>query len=58
MRENSRHEKPACAVKSAPVPIEIQCPQCKVEIELWSDDTEIKCGMCGVLVRNQDGASH
>jgi DNA-directed RNA polymerase subunit RPC12/RpoP len=56
MKENNRHEKPACAVKSAAVPMEIQCHHCKVDIEIWSDDTEIKCQLCGVLVQNQDSS--
>jgi len=56
MKDNNRHEKPACAVKSAPVPMEIQCPQCGVEIEMWSDETEIKCRLCGIVVHNRDGS--
>lgn len=55
MKENSRHEKPACAVKSAPVPMEIRCPHCNVEIEIWSDEKETECRMCGVLVENGEG---
>jgi ribosomal protein S27E len=58
MKENKSHEKPACAVKAAPVPMEIKCPHCRVEIEIWSDETEIKCQLCGVLVQKQDGVIH
>jgi len=58
MKENKGQEKPACAVKAAPVPMEIECPHCRVEIEIWSDETEIKCQLCGVLVQKQDGLLH
>lgn len=58
MKENNRQEKPACAVKSAPVPVEIKCPHCMVDIEIWSDETEIECQLCGVLVHDQDSKIH
>jgi len=58
MKENNIQEKPACAVKSAPVPMEIQCPHCKVEIEIWSDESAIKCQLCGVLVQQEDSMIH
>lgn len=38
--------------------MEIKCPHCKVEIEIWSDETEIECRLCGVLVQKQDGTIH
>lgn len=54
MKENRMHEKPACSVISAPVPVEIECPYCNVEIEMWSDETEIECKRCGKRVQNRE----
>lgn len=34
-----------------PHPEFIKCPYCKKEIEMWTDDTEIKCEHCGKIVR-------
>ncbi len=46
-------DKPACSVNKALVPVELSCPQCGVEIEIWSDETEVKCNGCGVTVNNE-----
>jgi DNA-directed RNA polymerase subunit RPC12/RpoP len=31
-------------------PMELTCPRCGGEIELWSDEGETICGLCGYLV--------
>ena len=51
---NSRRleEKPACSIKSAPVPDEVQCSQCGNDIEIWSDETDINCNLCGKRVQH------
>jgi len=43
-------EKPACSVKSAPAPVEVPCPDCGTENEIWSDETGTTCSQCGSLV--------
>lgn len=58
MKEKRLHDKPACVVKSAAVPDEVICPHCGLEIEIWSDETEVKCTMCGSLVHNHEGMTH
>ncbi len=45
-------EKPACSVNKAVVPLEIICTGCGTEIEIWSDETEVKC-KCGIMVCNE-----
>jgi ribosomal protein S27E len=58
MKEKRLQDKPACVVKSAPVPMEVKCPHCGMEIEIWSDETELKCAMCGFIVYNHEGMTH
>jgi len=58
MKERRLEEKPACAVKSAPVPTEVTCPHCGTEIEIWSDETDSACTFCGLTVHSQDNHIH
>jgi ribosomal protein S27E len=55
MTESNIDRKAACSVKSAPVPLEVSCPGCSTEIEIWSDETETTCGNCGSTVYTLDG---
>jgi DNA-directed RNA polymerase subunit RPC12/RpoP len=49
--ENKRFEqRPACAEIQMSFPMELTCPRCGGEIELWSDEGETICGLCGYLV--------
>ncbi len=51
--KESKFEKPACSVKNAATPIEIECPQCGNESEIWSDESETVCSHCGnVIITN------
>ncbi len=50
MTDRKLEEKPACSVKSAPVPVELLCPHCKAEVEVWSDEPEAVCAECGKAV--------
>ena len=34
-----------------PHPEFINCPYCRKEIEIWSDEAQIKCGSCGKIVK-------
>ncbi len=43
-------EKPTCSVTMTTIPIEITCPYCGMEIEIWSDESEIECKLCGNIV--------
>ncbi len=47
-------EKPACAYKSIPFPTEVTCPQCGAEIEIWSDEEQTHCRLCGYVVYNHE----
>jgi DNA-directed RNA polymerase subunit RPC12/RpoP len=40
-------EKPACSVKGMPVPMEVACPVCGSGIEIWTDEDETACRLCG-----------
>jgi ribosomal protein S27E len=52
MKDRHLEEKPACSIKSAPVPAEIRCPGCGTELEMWSDETDIVCASCGRNIQN------
>ena len=54
MREKEFPEKPACAMKNVPFPTEVTCPQCGAEIEIWSDENETACKLCGFVVFNHE----
>lgn len=53
MKDRHLEEKPACSVKSAPFPSEVSCPACGMELELWSDETDMECTRCGGIVQRQ-----
>jgi predicted amidophosphoribosyltransferase len=40
-------EKPACAEKDAPLPESIVCSGCGQDIEIWSDEEQTACSLCG-----------
>ncbi len=58
MNDGRREEKPACSDTSAPSPAEVKCPHCSIEIEIWSDESDISCKLCGKLVYNENVVSH
>lgn len=43
-------EKPACAEKNVPVPECVVCSQCGQDIEIWSDEEQTPCPVCGRAV--------
>lgn len=51
MKDRHLEEKPACSVKAAPFPVEVQCGKCGKEMEVWSDETDIICSSCGCAVK-------
>ncbi len=44
-------EKPACSEKYAPLPECIICSGCGQDIEIWSDEEETTCSMCGKTIQ-------
>ena len=36
-----------------PYPEEINCPACGEEVEIWSDEAEVKCAVCGGIVSRE-----
>lgn len=58
MKERRLEKKPDCSSKAVPYPVEAICPHCRVDIEIWSDETEITCKLCGSLVHNSDNHVH
>ncbi len=34
-------------INTIPIPIEITCPRCGFDIELWADENETVCKLCG-----------
>lgn len=60
MRDNNLKERPKspCSVKNTPVPELVICPECGCEMELWSDEEEALCTVCGHKVLNRVSAIH
>ncbi|UCG79385.1 MAG: hypothetical protein JSV21_06065 [Nitrospirota bacterium] len=50
MKEKRSQERPACSIKSEPFPTEVTCPECGVGVEIWSDENETSCALCGYSV--------
>jgi len=38
-----------------PVPENIRCPRCNKELEIWSDEFEVKCPACNMDVKRGGG---
>lgn len=38
-----------------PRPESITCPGCREELEIWTDEFEIKCPKCKKIVKRQEG---
>ena len=53
MTDNKTDIRSGCSVTSAPVPVEINCKYCGAPLEIWSDDTEVRCS-CGSLIILKD----
>jgi hypothetical protein len=51
--DSDHREKPACAVKQAPVPQVFECPSCKESVEIWSDEDEAACSCGRSVSRNR-----
>jgi Zn finger protein HypA/HybF involved in hydrogenase expression len=54
MTDNKKDIRSGCSVTSAPVPGETSCKQCGTAVEMWSDETEVKCENCSALVIQGD----
>lgn len=54
MTNNKNDIRSGCSVTAAPVPVETTCKQCGADVEMWSDDTEVKCEKCGAPVTQED----
>lgn len=54
MKERESKDKPACSIKSVPFPTEVTCPRCNAEIEIWSDEDETSCRLCGYVLYSHE----
>ena len=41
---------PGAKAFTRPTPEFISCPACHQEVEIWTDELEVKCAGCGTLV--------
>ena len=56
--EMTLHECPGPNRKKPNIPVEVHCPHCGAEIEIWSHDTMIKCPSClKEMPRDETGES-
>lgn len=62
-RERQKHIRDA-KVKAAfhsiceSFPMQITCPFCAYEVELWTDEDETKCCMCGFKLFSKENLIH
>jgi uncharacterized paraquat-inducible protein A len=54
MKRPEYKEKPACTDKSAPFPEDIKCPHCGAVVEMWNDENEAACPLCGKTVYKEE----
>jgi DNA-directed RNA polymerase subunit RPC12/RpoP len=47
-----------CSVKNIFFPTEITCPICGYEVELWTDEDETRCHVCGYKIFRNEGIIH
>jgi len=50
--------KSHCSAKMMPVPELVVCKRCGGETEIWSDEGETVCGVCGHRVFRKETAVH
>ncbi len=48
MKNNSRRS--ACTIKWDAFPTDVTCPRCEAEVEIWSDEDETACRLCGYVL--------
>ncbi len=46
-------ECPGAKQFKQPTPEFIPCPVCHAEVEIWTDEIEVKCGSCGTVVSRE-----
>ncbi len=51
-------EKSHCSVKLMPVPEISVCKRCGAETEIWSDEEDTVCGVCGRRVLAKETVAH
>ncbi|MBI5055194.1 MAG: hypothetical protein HZB61_01070 [Nitrospirae bacterium] len=56
MNGNSQRfkEKPACSDKAAPFPTDVKCPHCGADVEMWNDEDDATCPLCGKTFNKED----
>jgi DNA-directed RNA polymerase subunit RPC12/RpoP len=47
-----------CSVKSIPFPTEITCPIYGYDVELWTDEDETRCYICGYKIFQKEKTIH
>jgi transcription initiation factor TFIIIB Brf1 subunit/transcription initiation factor TFIIB len=50
-------ECPGSKIFKQPQPENIVCPNCKREIEIWTDESRVKCACCGNIATRKIGQS-
>lgn len=47
-----------CSVRSIPFPTEITCPICGYEVDLWTNEDETRCYICGYKLFQKEKTIH
>lgn len=54
---NLGHNCPGSIKLREPRPDYVECPNCKVEVEIWTDEPIARCTSCGFWLTHDIGAS-
>ena len=48
------HECPGPDRKKPVVPEEIECPECKAEVEMWTNEKQVTCPSCSRVITREE----
>lgn len=58
MKERQMREKAICSIEYESFPTSVTCPYCSSQIEIWSDEDETSCKLCGFIVFQHENIVH
>lgn len=57
-QETVTNNKSLCSYINIPFPTEMTCPVCGYAVELWTDEDETRCYVCGYKIFQKEKTIH